>query len=377
MKSEKSEKNYLDFWIAIPVSLLLALGIALVYTSSYYMAQIKKFPYGEYYYLIQHLIRVGIGIAALLVTIVFPLKVLKRHSIKILLFAIGLLLFVFIVGHLSHGAKRWIRVASFSFQPSEMAKFALIIYLARYLSEKGKGIRKFKRGFLPAFAVILLLSILVALQPALSTSALILVIGITLLFFGGARILHIGGSMVLMGAMFFILINKFPHAKERIEKYKNRDSNYQVTQAHIGMAEGRIFGVGLGRGKEKFLYLPEPHTDFIYAVVGEELGFAGAVTVLLLYLILTLRGFHIASVLAKDTFASTLAFGFSFMIILYAFVNISVVLNIVPTTGLPLPFVSYGGSATLFNLAAVGFLLNLSFKAQEIKREKKKNVKGR
>lgn len=375
MLSEGSENNYLDFWIAIPVSLLIALGIVLVYTSSYYMAEIKKFPHGQYYYLIQHLIRVGIGIGALIVAIVFPIQILKKHALKILLFTIGLLLFVFIIGHISHGAKRWIRLFPFSFQPAEAAKFALIVYVAKYLSEKGRNIRLFRRGFLPAFTVILILTFLVALQPALSTSFLIFLIGMTLLFYGGARLFHLMGSLVIMGALFLILVNTFPHAKERIQKFKRKESNYQVTQAHIGMAEGKIFGVNLGRGKEKFLYLPEPHTDFIYAIVGEEMGFAGALTVILLYIIFTLRGWHIASILEKDIFASSLAFGFTFMIILYALVNISVVLNIVPTTGLPLPFVSYGGSSTLFNLAVVGFLLNLSGMAQKVKNEKKKNVR--
>ncbi len=368
MQSESSEKAKYspDFWLLATVLLLLGLGIVLVFSSSYYWAHRKGFNLGPYHYLVAHSIRVGIGLIALTLAYFFPIKLLRKLSDKLFILALFSLLSLFIVGHASHGARRWISIASsFSFQPSEIAKFSLIIFLSNYLAVKKRKLKEFKRGFLYPFGATALMAGLVAIQPDFSTSLLIFAIGISVMFYAGVRIRYLFLTAFILAVFSCAMYYKNPHIRKRVASYIGERENYQVRQAKIGISEGRLIGCGIGRGKEKFLYLPFPHTDFIYAVVGEELGFIGASLVLLLFLLFAFRGFRTAELLREDPFSSNLAFGLTFMITIYALAHMAVVLGLLPTTGLPLPFVSYGGSALLFNLAAVGFLLKLSEEAKK------------
>jgi len=355
-----------DFWILAPVLLLLMAGIVLVFSSSFYWAQRKGFNLGPYHYLIAHTLRVGIGVAALIIAYFIPLKILKRFSGQLHLLALASLFMVFLIGHASHGARRWISLASsFSFQPSEIAKFTLIIYLSAYFARWTRKIKEFKKGFVVPFAATGLTAALVAIQPDFSTSLLIFALGISIMFYAGVKIRYLFLTGLVLAVFSAGMYMRVPHVRKRVKSYLGERENYQVTQARIGIAEGKLIGSGIGRGKEKFLYLPFPHTDFIYAVVAEETGFIGASIVLLLFMVLAARGFRTASLLADEPFSSNLAFGLTLMITLYALAHMGVVLGLLPTTGLPLPFVSYGGSALLFNLAAVGLLLRLSSEAKK------------
>ena len=356
---ELKEENRLYRGILLPVLFLLSLGTVIVYTSSSFLAQSYGFKGGQFYFLFQHLLRISIGFLALIIFAIIPVKFWKYLAPKILILTLLLLLALFFVGKVSHGARRWMHFAFVTFQPSELSRLVLIIFLAAFLSDR-KRLRSFFKGFLPAVAIILIFSLLIAIQPDISTSFMLFMIGALMLFYAGAKIWHLSIVGILGVGLLFVALNTFPHARSRIQKFRSPESNYQVTQAKIGISEGRILGVGVGKGKEKFLYLPAPHTDFIFAVVGEELGFVGATFVILLFLLLGFSGFSLAQVLLKrDPYGSILAFGITFSFLAYAFANISVVLGLIPTTGLPLPFVSFGGSSLVFNLSAVGILLAL------------------
>lgn len=375
MRSKKESFRW-DKWLLIPLGILILIGVVIVYTSSYYLASIKHL--GQFHYLIRHFLRLFLGFALLFLALVLPPKFYKRYAFHILGISLLFLIFTFLEGKFTHGAKRWLSIGPFSFQPSEFAKFSLIVYLASFISDNGHKL-KTGQGFLKATLVVVSTTLLVALQPSVSLALIIFALGMMLLFVGGARISHILLPALLAGIIGFGLYrtmpHKFEHVRKRLEKYGKIEENYQVLQAHIGMANGGLNGVGIGRGKQKFLYLPEPYTDFIYAVIGEELGFIGALLVLAMYLILALRGFSIAVAMKDDTFLSLLAFGFTMMIFINVLINISVVLGIIPTTGEPLPFISYGGSAMLFNLLAMGILLKISSMANAIKEEKNRRWK--
>lgn len=366
--SELKRENSGSKGILFPVLVLLSLGAVIVYTSSSFLAQSCGFKGGQFYYLLQHLLRISIGFLALIFFSIVPVNLWKYFAWKILIFTVLLLLSLFFIGKVSNGARRSLHFVFINFQPSELARLALILFLAAFLSER-KRLRSFFKGFLPAVLVILAISGIIAIQPDISTAFMLFAIGGGMLFYAGAKIWHLSIMGILGTVLLLFALHTFPHARSRIQKFKSPESNYQVTQAKIGISEGKVLGVGVGKGKEKFLYLPEPHTDFIFAVIGEELGFVGASFVILLFLLLGFYGFNLAqNLMRRDLYGSILAFGITLSFLLYSFTNISVVLGLIPTTGLPLPFVSFGGSSLLFNMSAVGILIGLQKKASSRKR---------
>jgi cell division protein FtsW len=351
--------------ILLPVVLLLAIGTVLVFTSTSFLAETYGLKGGKFYFLMQHLLRIVVGLLGLFFFMLVPVRVWRDVSKWLLIFSILLLLILLLLGKTIHGSKRWIHLLSLSFQPSEFARFSMLIFLASYLSKRGKA-KRFVKGFLPAFLILLLITGLVAFQPDISTASLIFMIGMGVLFYGGTRLRYLIAVSLLGLVLVISAIFKFEHARNRVEKFLNPDSNYQVVQAKIGIAEGKIIGVGVGKGKEKFLYLPAPHTDFIYAVIGEELGFVGGSFIIVLFLMLCHSGFGLAeSTMRRDPFSSILAFGITLSFLVYAFSHMAVVLGLLPTTGLPLPFVSFGGSSLLFNLSSVGLLLAIERRRRE------------
>jgi cell division protein FtsW len=361
----------LQYRIALPVVLLSALGIIVVYSSSFYIARGNTL-FGHYYYLIQHLFRLLLGVLAFLFMVFVPLRFLNRHALKLLIFSLVLVLGLMAFGHVAHGARRSFRVASFLFfQPSDLARLSLVLFLAAFLARRKEIIGSFRRTYLPALGILVLVTAAIAVQPDLSTSLIVLGIGIAMLFFAGARLSHLLLTVVL-GALVFLAAHKaFPHVQERVQSYSASEEHYQLTQAKIGLATGGLFGAGPGRGKEKLRYLPLPHTDFVFATVGEEFGYLGSLAVIVLFLFLGLSGFKLAQLHIGDPYKSYLAFGFSFMILMYVLVHVSVTLGIFPTTGQPLPFISYGGSAMLCNMAAAGVLYRLALDAHSDLERKK------
>ena len=347
-----------DLWLLVPAGLLMALGTVIVFTSSAYLASVKGLP--EWAYFARHVARLALALVVLVAVSLTPTKFWKEHRAKIFWATVGLLALLLVLGKTVYGARRWISLGFFAFQPSDLAKLALVIYLAGYVAERKRRITEFLSGFLPGLGAIAILAGLIFLEPDVSTSSLLALVGVAILFVGGVK----PGQVVLLGALSlgFLAagVRLFPHARKRLEAFLEGASS-QVTQAKIGLAEGGLFGVGPGRGKEKFLYLPKPHTDFAMAVVGEELGLLGSLGVLGLLMVIVLRGLRIASeALLRDPFRGLLATGAALILGVYGLAHASVVVGMLPPTGLPFPFVSYGGSALLANSAALGLLLAVS-----------------
>jgi cell division protein FtsW len=268
------------------------------------------------------------------------------------------------VGTVAGGARRWIRVAGFSFQPGELAKVAMVLYLARSLARKKEKVRSFTIGFLPHTIVAGALVLLVLLQPDFGTAVTIALLLFTLLFAAGARISWLVGSLIVAAPVAVHLVASSPYRMKRILAFLDpwahrQDIGYQVTESLMSVGSGGLFGLGLGAGKQKLFYLPEAHTDFIVAVIGEELGLMGIGLVLVLFALLVWRGVR-AAFNAPDPFGAYLALGITSQVGLQAIVNMAVAFGLLPTKGLTLPFISYGGTSLVLTLAAAGVLLAIS-----------------
>jgi cell division protein FtsW len=269
-----------------------------------------------------------------------------------------------ITGGLVHPSRRWFRLLSFGFQPSEFAKIVLVGYLSSILTRKGEKIQDFYRGFLPPFLVICTVSLLVFLQPDFSTAFLIFFVGIIMFFVAGLRSLSIASLAVVSVPALYLMISGRGYRSDRILGYLNpwidpTDKGYQIIQSFKAFAYGGLTGSGLGRSVQKMKYLPIPHSDFIYAIIAEETGFFGAILVIVLYLFFAVRGFMIAYS-QRERYEFLLAFGFTSVVVWGAIFNIAVVTGLLPSTGITLPFISYGGSSLLSNSIMAGILLNLS-----------------
>ena len=306
-------------------------------------------------YLFKVFIHVFLGVSVFYLVSRMKLSFIERISPLVLGFSILLLVLVVVAGKEVNAAKRWLAVpgSGFTFQPSEFAKLSLILYLARYLSRKSGEMRK-PRNLLFPLGIIFLVSGLILLEPNYSVSVLTLCLGLLMLYLGGANPLHI-----LMVVVLFVPLGLIhEHVRERIQVFINGNVP-QVRNSMVALGSGGIFGVGLGRGKEKLLFIPCPHTDFIFSVVGEELGFMGTfglMVVFLLYFINSMR----ASMDASLLFSKYAGCGLSLMIFLHFLFHAGVVTGILPPTGIPLPFISYGGSALMVNLAGAGIILSIA-----------------
>lgn len=346
------------------VALLLGIGIVMVYTSS---TAIAEADFGNrYYFLVRQVIWVVIGLSSMAVFASINPWFWQKHSRTALLVAIVLLILVIIpgVGISRLGARRWLGYGQLAFQPSEVTKFAFIMWLATYLAKNAREVPNFVRGLLPPLMVLGLLFGLIMLEPDLGTSMTLAGTGGLMLFAAGARLAHLAGLGVVGVLGIFALAKIDEERWSRITTFLNpwadpTDSGYQIIQALLAFGSGGLFGVGLGASRQKYFYLPERHTDMIYAVLGEELGFIGAVLVLLLFFAFAWRGYRIA-IQAPDRFTSLLAAGVTSLITLQAALNIAVVTASVPSTGIPLPFLSYGGTSLLITLSGVGILLGVS-----------------
>jgi cell division protein FtsW len=359
-----SQRNHIDLPTLVCVLTLMVLSLAVVYSASSTVALER---WGSSSRLM--LLHVGKIVISFIVIIVFMnvdyRKFKGKPTKRILLGAIALLLITLALGGEVKGAARWLRFGGFGFQPSEFARFALLFHLCTLLAVKDNRVREFSTGFLPMMVWIVLVSSLVLLQPNFSTGAMIIAVSMTLLFVGRAKVSHIllTASAVLPLLLAYML--SAPYRMHRVLAYlgftedTGSKVNYQLWQGIIGFGNGGIFGVGPGESKQRDFFLPESYGDFVFSIVGEEYGLIGTMVMLTLFLILMLRGFKIARY-ARDEFGRYLAVGITISIAAYALVNASVTLGILPTTGLPMPFVSYGGSSMVFSSGAVGVLLNIS-----------------
>jgi cell division protein FtsW len=344
---------------------LIGLGLIMIYSASVVVAETR---FGDpYFFLKRQLIWATLGIAVMVTLMFTDYSRLRRWFPLLLLSAFILLVLVFVPGIGSKVGKvrRWLYIFGVSFQPSELVKLALIIYTAEVLDRRREHIKEFLRGFLPRMVVIGIFVVLITLQPDVGTG-LLLILGLSsLLFVGGVRLGHIlatGG--VLIVPAFIYLITNSAYRMRRIWAFWDPwsdpgDRGFQIIQSFFAFGRGGFWGVGLGEGKQKLLFLPQPHTDFIYSVIGEELGFGGAALVVILFALIAWRGIAIAKG-APDAFGAYLAAGFTIMLTLQAFINMGMTLSLLPTKGLPLPLVSFGGSSMVCTMAGMGILLNIS-----------------
>lgn len=349
---------------------LMLLGLILVMSAS---STYSEFKFDSVYHLFNsHLFKVIIGFIFMGIFCVIPYEIYKDYSKHAVIFIAFILVLTLIIAPSYKGAGRWISLGFITFQPADAAKLILIIHLAALIESKKHFINDFKNGFVYLFFWVIIICSLILIQPNVSNAVLLAFISIVLLYIGGAKFTHILASSTAIlfagaaGAMIF------SHSRERIVSFisslsSGGDLNLQVKQALLGLGSGGIFGVGIGHGKQSNLFLPEAYGDFIFAVMGEELGFIGAVFVITTYLVLFIAGVIIAKRTA-DRFGQLLAFGISFSIIIYAFINVAVSTGLFPTTGLPLPFISYGGTSLIFLCISIGILINIAISNSQEKR---------
>ena len=354
----------LEAWLWIEVSLLIGLGLIMIYSASSIIA-LKKFGDASHY-MKRQLICIGLGLGALLVVRRIPYKWYKSQIQWILILILLSLLLVLIPGLGSeiNNARRWFQLKGFSFQPAEYAKVIWVMYLSVSLCKKQERIKDPRASFWPYVILCGIISLLLLLEPDFGTTFMIGCLTVVMLAASGVpmRYFFILAPIACLG--FYRFVYLVPYRWERVTAFRNPwtdplDSGYQLIQAWIAVGSGGIFGKGLGAGTQKLFYLPESYTDFIVAVIGEELGFLGVTVTVLLFLFLFLTGLGISR-RALDQQGSLIALGLSMLLSLQALLNMAVVLGLVPTKGMPLPFISYGGSAFLANCVAVGVLMNIA-----------------
>lgn len=316
-----------------------------------------------------HGIRVLLGLAVTIIFAKIDYHIWQRYSKSLLMVSIGFLLYVLVAGVTIKGATRWVDIGIINFQPSELAKFGLVIHLAAMLAERQEYIKNFRYGFLPMLLWIGMVCGLIAAQPNLSTASVIFLISMLVIFVGNANVLHL---MAIGGLGFAAAVGYGLSAQYRLNRlmaFFGVEGNstaeavgYQLKQALLAFGSGGVFGVGPGQSRQRDWFLPESYGDFIFSIVGEEYGFLGVALILGAFGVILWRGVIVAGK-APDDFGKFLSAGITFTLGIYAFINAGVTCGLLPTTGLPMPFISYGGTAILFSAAALGILLNISAQA--------------
>ena len=363
------KKKY-DRLLIYIVLALLVIGWIMVYSSS---AVVAKMTYNDSFkFLKKQLLFSLIGLIGMVVAMRIDYRRWMRWTYPILAASILLLLVVLIPGlglSLQVGvARRWLMTPLFAFQPSELAKLALVFFIAYALTKKGERIREFAYGFLPIMIIAGMMIILVILEPDMGTAVFMGLLTVVLLFIGGVRVSYLLALPLMAAPGLYLFVNRFPYAYRRLTAYLHpwedmQGMGFQIIQSFVALGAGGPWGVGLGDGKQKLFFLPAAHTDFILAILGEEAGFIGIAVLILLFALLVWRGMRI-SLKTADTFGAYLAIGITAMIALQVIINMGVVLGLLPTKGLTLPFISYGGTSLVTNLVGVGILLNISARGE-------------
>ena len=345
--------------LILGITLALSLwGLVMVFSASGVLEKTST------YYLQRQIIWTVLGFGALTVGIIIPYRKWKDWIPFILLFCVVSLVVVLGFGTVINRARRWVSLGFLSVQPTEMAKLAIVLYLAAYLSHPTRRITDWRRGLVPPVLVVGLVSALIVVEPDLGSTVVIGLVFLSMVYLAGARTRHLAVLAAPSVAAFFALIWISPERIERLmtfwDPWPVRDSSgYQLVQSLIALMNGGLFGVGLGQGQQKLLYLPEGHTDFVFALVGEELGLLGTSGLLALFAMLILKGFRVAAQ-APDLFGRNLALGITLLLGLQVLINVGVVCGMLPTKGLTLPLVSYGGSSLLSTMLAIGILLGVA-----------------
>ncbi|MBI4022561.1 putative lipid II flippase FtsW [Candidatus Berkelbacteria bacterium] len=357
-------KFRVDGWLLVAVLLLAGLGLMMISSASVVLSS-EEFG-TSYVYASRQLLHVGLGIVALGVFSFIDYRVWQKAA-PILLGLIFLLLFVTFlpgVGDVQQGAQRWLNLGPVQFQPSEVVKVLAILYFSAWLAGKREKLASLTHGFLPFVILLGAIALLILLQPDAGTMMVTLLTIVSMYWVAGAPWTHFLLGGVLGGGLLGILILSAPYRLERLMTFLNPSAEtlgagYHINQALLAIGAGGLFGVGFGQSKQKFLYLPEPHTDSIFAITLEELGFLRALLILAVLVFVILKGYEIAK-RAPDPFGRNVAVGITSLIAIQAFINIGAMLGLVPLTGVTLPFMSYGGSSLVSLMVGVGILLNIS-----------------
>jgi cell division protein FtsW len=361
----RRERHHVSYPLLVAVLALVAIGVVMVYSASSvqsYLLSADPAAQG-----LQQAVWAVLGLGAMLLASRVDFRLLRYLAIPAYLVTLALLVAVLIpgIGTEAFGSRRWIVIPGIgSFQPAEIAKLAICIYLAHWLDRRGRNAHSFWNGFIPFGLLVVPGFLLIALEPDLGTAGVYAITTFAVFFMAGANLLYLGaiGSGIVGAAV--LMISSTPYQLQRVEIFLDpfRDplkAGYNTIQGLFALAMGGIAGQGLGASKLKYLYLPAPSTDFIFAIIGEEWGLIGTLTVLILFVLLAYHGYRIA-ITAPDTFSGLLAAGITTWLVAQAFINMMVVTALMPVTGIPLPFISYGGSALTINLVAVGILLSIS-----------------
>ena len=344
--------------------ILICIGIVMIYSaSSIFAAERYK---DSFFFLKRHLSFLLIGLLLTFFVMSVDYRKFAKFAKPLVIISLFLLIVVLIpgIGREVSGARRWFRFKFLSFQPSELVSLAIIIYTADFISRKGSLIKTFFKGFLPPVCILGLCSLLILAQPDLGTTVALAIVVFIMLFVAGTRPLYLFSVLLASIPALYVLIFSVPYRRMRIMAFLNpwldpKGSGFQIIQSQIALGSGGIFGVGLGHSKQKLFYLPAAHTDFIFSIIGEELGLLGTLGVIILFMIFIQQGLKIIKN-AADKFGYFLALGLILIISLKAIINIGVSCGIMPTKGLPLPFISYGGSSFIFDLVSVGILINIA-----------------
>lgn len=363
MTSNTSKKPF-DFLLFMTVLILLCLGTIMVFSAGAPHANNKMND--TYYFIKKQLQYLPLALLAMFVAMNIDYRKLGRWSPIFLVGSIVLLALVPVIGKSHNGAQRWIDLKVTEFQPSEIAKLAVILFFSYSLSKNKNKLNSFFTGLLPYLLLLGVFGGLLLLEPHLSGTIIIFGVACIILFAAGAKIWHFVLLSFPAAAGLVALIIFFPYRRARLISFLNpfdpsviKSDGYQVVQSLYAIGSGGLFGRGLGRSMQKFLYIPEPYNDFIFSILAEELGFIGVVAVLLLFLVFIWRGVKIA-INAPDTFGSLVAIGITSLIAIQVIINIAVVTSSMPVTGMPLPLFSYGGTSLIFLMCGIGILLNIS-----------------
>jgi cell division protein FtsW len=354
-----------DKWLLLVAVLLIGFGALMIYSSTSVVTPVlARRGVKEFYYFKRHIFTILVGFACMFAAYKMGPSFIRKISIPLLVFSFFLLVLVFVphIGVSAGGANRWIRLWPSTFQPSELVKLSMVIFLARYLSMPEYSPDNYK-SFIKPLGVMVIFEAAFLKQPDFGAAMSLTVLTFAMLFLSGVKLRYIA-SLLLLAVPVIIKLAMEPYRLRRITSFLNpwddaQGSGFQLVQSFIALGSGGLTGVGLGSSKQKLAYLPESHTDFIFSIIGEEFGLIGVIFVIALFLVLFIKGVSIANK-AKDGFVYYLAIGLSLMVSLQALINFAVATGLVPTKGLPLPFISYGGSSLLVNMAAIGILLNIS-----------------
>lgn len=355
----------MDMRVLVLLILMLMAGLVALFSASYYNFQDAGDAYTK---VRQQLVGIALGAVLMLIFVRVDYHLFQRPWVLLSMLSASAVLLVLVIipgiGVLMNGSRRWLNLAGLSFQPSEFAKFTMVAYMATALTNKGNGVRKLLSGIVPVLIVPGIIFLLILEQPNLSTALSILLVAFVMIAIAGARIRHLGLLSAAGSALAAFYAWAEPYRRERLLSFRDpfaqmSDEGYQLSQSLIAFGSGGLFGMGLGQGRQKTAYLPYPESDFIFASIAEDFGLFGCIAVVALFLLFAYAGLRVAT-RCPDKFGCLLAAGITAMIAVQAFLNMGVVVGLLPTTGLPLPFFSAGGTSISIFMAAVGILLNIS-----------------